>query len=509
MMSLSHPRSLDVYPMRPLMFERLTALIKRVIKLVVPDELDELEPELGAQVPEASAVALFSQDQAQDRSGAEPTRAFHKTARTAREDLDEDYDPSPMELLEEHVVSLENTELLLQQALTDPLQFLKDYQDEEFFKLAEDDPLVLTAPLPEVKYHRSPQANSSLVARVAEPRSSERGAEPKGELSGDGSPHSSRVIARTPRAEKPKIKVPKSKKKKGSKSSKSKKKSGPKESVYVKHTGDSFTQRAEVQSESLKNPLEYAYLLPYETVRERSRPPSRYDHMNQHHSFSASVRAAAMQSVVDSLDELIVIHVEAIKRREAFFESIQSLLDSKQLHLTEADAWWYHYNRATSYLEEQRILKRASYSPSVSGQRRSAQASTASRSPRRELNRLQASLELAQATQERVAQVQAPAELSPAQEERSAASRPQPVQVAQMSAQPELEATQATQAEQTQRPKALQPATPKPHRKKGSGRLFSSALPRHELTLGDMPSRDEGSIGLAPTTAPGPIKSEP
>jgi len=494
------------------MFERLTALIKRVIKLVVPDELDELEPELGAQAPGARPVALFSQDPPQDQSGAESaSRAPHKTARTARETLDGDYDPSPMELLEEHVVSLENTELLLQQALTDPLQFLKDYQDEEFFKLAEDDPLVLTAPLPEVKYHRSPQANSSLVARVAEPRSSESGAEPKGELSGEGSPHSPRVIARTPRAEKPKIKVPKSKKKKGSKSSKSKKKSGPKESVYVKHTGDSFTQRAEVQSESLKNPLEYAYLLPYETVRERSRPPSRYDHMNRHHSFSASVRAAAMQSVVDSLDELIVIHVDSIKRREAFFESIQSLLDSKQLHFTEADAWWYHYNRATSYLEEQRILKKASYSPSMGGQRRSAQVSTASRSPRRELNRLQASLELAQATQERVAQVQAPVELSPAQEEPSAASRPQPVQVAQVSAQrPSAQpAPQAAQAEQTQRPKALQPATPKPHRKKGSGRLFSSALPRHELTLGDMPSRDDGSIGLAPTTAPGPIKSEP
>jgi hypothetical protein len=300
----------------------------------------------------------------------------------------------------------------------------------------------------------------------------------------------------------PKIKVPKSKK------SKKSKKKGPRVK-YVKRSGDSYVERGEAQREEAENPLEYAYLLPYDMVRERSRAPSRYDHLSQHHSFAASERAAAMRTVIDSLDELILIHDESIKRREAFFESIQELLDSKQLHYTEADAWWYHYNRATSYLEEQRVLKNARINHGELRARSSKRAPERSRSTRRELSRLQASLEMAQVNAPKDAQPSAPSTATPQPASTRAERRAPAVKQAPAPAPSSTQPKTAT-------PQTI-PAQAKRHKKKGSGRLFSSKLPHHDLSITDPStiSRDPSSLSISelemtmrPSSLPPPSDEE-
>ena len=414
-----------------------------------------------------------------------------------------DEPPSPQEIsLEEHFINLENTELLLQQALNDPLQFLKDYGDDEFFKFGEDDPRVLTAPLPEVKYERSAgaiPARPMLTGRAQ----TEASVPPTAIDPSEARPTRYPTQALAPRAPLPKIKVPKSKQGKKSKTK------GPRVK-YVKRSGDSFVQRSEEQREEAENPLEYAYLLPYDMVRERSRPPSRYDHLSRHHSFAASERAAAMRTVIDSLDELILIHDESIKRREAFFESIQELIESKQLHYTEADAWWYHYNRATSYLEEQRVLKNARINHGELRARSTKRAPERSRSTRRELSRLQASLEMAHVNAPKDAQPSTPPTASPPP--RSARPETRAPAVTQV-------ATQATHSPEATAVASNQtiPAQAKRHKKTGSGRLFSSKLPHHDLSITDQGtlSRDPSSLSISelemtmrPSSLPPPSDEE-
>lgn len=424
------------------MFKKLSALIKLVFKA-----LTENEP---------SQQDLNDFDETRQEQSLKVKDAFDGLKTT----------PTLQEIsLEEHVLNLENTEFLLQQALSDPLQFLKDYGDDDFFKLNADDPRVLTAPLPVIKSQRAPSVSprSPTLTHATSPDSSEQAV--KDEVSIRSS-----AIQLAPRAPLPKIKVPKeqsqSKKSKEKSKEKGKGKNNKKQKLkYIKRSGDSFLQRGEQHKDDIENPLEYAYLLPYNMVRERSRPPSRYDHLQAHDSYAASERAAAMRVVIDSLDELIVIHEESIKRKNAFFESIQELIESKQIHFTEADAWWYHYNRATSYLEEQRVLKNAHMNHDYLRARAGKSQPEKSRSTRRELSRLQSSLEMAQANALPHRQV-------------STAQAPQTVAMSSEVSKPEPQRQQAPLVASNKK----LPAQPKAHKKTGSGRLFSSQIPHHDLT---------------------------
>lgn len=448
------------------MFKRLSALIKRMFTAPPAEEPDLVE---GKEVSKLSASPKQL-----DRFDA-------------LEEL-----PSPLELsLEEHFLNLENTELLLQQALHDPLQFLKDYGDADFFQLEEDDPRVLTAPLPEVRYERSPGAMPSrpLLTDAGQRERLARGGREPAPLT------SSQPQGLAPRAPLPKIKVPKKKRSKEAKSERRVK--------YVKRSGDSFIQQSAEERDQIQSPLEYAYLLPYNTIKERSRAPSRYDHLSAHTSYAASERAAAMRTVIDSLDELITIHEESIKRREAFFESIQELIESKQLHYTEADAWWFHYNRATSYLEEQRVLKGARVNHGALRSQGAQRAPERSRSTRRELSKLQTSLEMAHVNAPKDAQPSTPPTGAPAPTASRAATRPSEVTHARMPA-PNTAQSSAVASNE------LLPAHAKSHKKKGSGRLFSSKLPRHDISVYDPEtlSRDPSSLSLAElemTMRPGAI----
>jgi hypothetical protein len=173
-----------------------------------------------------------------------------------------------------------------------------------------------------------------------------------------------------------------------------------------------------------------------------------------------------VQGIVESLDELIVMHREGLARREAFFESIQDLIESKQLCYTEADAWWFQLNRITAHVDEQRVMRQAASSDLEGAFKRRAQRGPlpASRSARRQAQRVQ--------VQDGVVQIRFDA----------------------------LPENFATLHEPTPTPQPrVSAAKRKRHTHQGDARLFSSSIPQtnvHTLTSYDGEGSLEASLSL-------------
>ena len=96
-----------------------------------------------------------------------------------------------------------------------------------------------------------------------------------------------------------------------------------------------------------------------------------------------------LKTVVESLDELILLSRESLKRRDTFFESVRHLVRRAEVSISEIDAWWFQMNRALSYMEELRLERQMTHAagevrvsdlqspPSRSARRQEARATRA------------------------------------------------------------------------------------------------------------------------------------